>query len=62
MRGLITSTVPQLQDKIRDTIDPHFVAAAGAAYWAELQALDPELLGGPTSCPHLDDGIERDEL
>ena len=44
IREAITSAIPNLQDKLQDSIEPLYVGAVGAACWARQQVLHPVLL------------------
>ncbi|KAF3480697.1 uncharacterized protein GIQ15_06044 [Arthroderma uncinatum] len=44
IRDAITAVLPEHRAKIRDSVDPLFTEAVGAAHWAKLQALKPEML------------------
>ncbi|KAK2808690.1 hypothetical protein FQN50_004555 [Emmonsiellopsis sp. PD_5] len=44
IRDAVEAALPEHKGKIRDTIDPHFVGAVGAAQWAKRQVLQPEIL------------------
>ncbi|KAI0008093.1 hypothetical protein F4779DRAFT_642234 [Xylariaceae sp. FL0662B] len=44
IRNIITDLLPNQVDKIRDTIDPLYVGAFGAAEWAKRQVEDPRIL------------------
>lgn len=44
IRDVVVGILPGQADKIRDTVDPSHVGAVGAAEWAKLQALNPELV------------------
>jgi hypothetical protein len=44
IREAITSAIPNLQDKLQDSIEPLYVGAVGAACWARQQVLHPALL------------------
>jgi hypothetical protein len=47
IRDIATRVFPDHQDKIRDTIDPHYVGAVGAAQRARHFIEDPSMLEDP---------------
>ncbi|RYP05936.1 hypothetical protein DL765_009677 [Monosporascus sp. GIB2] len=44
IRDIVVGILPGQVDKIRDTIDPLYAGAVGAAEWAKFQALHPEIV------------------
>ena len=61
LRAAVAEAFPGHKDKIRDSIDPLYVGAAGAAYQARQFALHPDLLKDIEPCPS-DHESEHDEL
>ena len=66
LRSAIREVLPQLQEKVRDTIDPLFVPAIGAARRAREFVQSPEKWRFPseeTPCPgHNGANLDHDEL
>jgi hypothetical protein len=47
IRNIITDLLPGQAEKVRDSIDPLYVGAIGAAEWAKRQAEDPKIMKDP---------------
>ena len=44
IRETLNDAIPDLQDKLYDSVEPLYVCAVGAACWARQQILHPTLL------------------
>jgi len=49
IRNVVVKVLPASTDKVRDTIDPLYVGAVGAAEWAKLQVRIPRMLRDTTA-------------
>ncbi|KAL9623569.1 MAG: hypothetical protein Q9160_002250 [Pyrenula sp. 1 TL-2023] len=62
IRTIVVDLLPGQVDKIRDTLDPLYVGAVGAAQWARIQIQDTKILKDISTDTMISDTYAHDEL